>query len=72
MESCVEKDVMVQRLLGDVEDLEVPASGPCTVQWRNRPVEQRSSNWGGGGGLSSTRRDDNQRRRPRRPNLLGG
>ena len=71
LEKVAEKDEIVWRLLGVFADLEVPASGPCTVQWRNRPVGQRSSSWGGGGDLSSTRLDGNQRRRPKRPNPLG-
>ena len=42
LENGAEKDEIVWRLLGVVADLEVPASGPCTVQWKSRPVGQRS------------------------------
>ena len=71
LENGAEKDEIVWRLLGVVADLEVPASGPCTVQWKSRPVGQRSSSWGAGEDLSSTRLDGSQRRRPKHPNPLG-
>ena len=71
LEKVAEKDEIVWRLLGVFADLEVPASGPCIVQWKSQPVGQRSSSRGGGEDLSSAQRDGSQRRRPKHPNLLG-